>query len=46
MSTGGHSMKTKTGLKAGQNAGSGDNSATVTDNIAQNSGEDGTATAG
>ena len=34
-------MKTKTGLKAGQ-----DNTATVTVSIAQNSGQNGTATAG
>jgi hypothetical protein len=35
-------MKTKTGLKAGQR----NNSATVTVNVAQNSGDMGTATAG
>ena len=39
--TGGVIMKLKTGLKAGQN-----NTVNLTVNIAQNSGEDGTATAG
>jgi hypothetical protein len=36
-------MKTKTGLKAGQMR---NNTATVTINVAQNSGDGGTATAG
>jgi hypothetical protein len=35
-------MKTKTGLKAGQR----NNSVTITVNVAQNSGDDGSATAG
>jgi hypothetical protein len=35
-------MKTKTGLKAGQRS----NTATVTINVAQNSGDEGTASAG
>jgi hypothetical protein len=39
MSAGGYIMKMKTGLKAGQNT------ATITLRLAQNSGQDGTATA-
>jgi hypothetical protein len=43
MSAGGHIMKMKTGLKAGQDY---TNSANVNVNVAQNSGQNGTATAG